>query len=1236
MSDVIDNAIRDPTKRKVVTPKVNAYMYRAGRLTGLTETKKGVMSLINMRDVGDLRSKQDSIKGLEHEQTALFGGVLDLNIGTDPQNKIFDSMMPDDHIEVFYEDMAKPDTEGRFPLPQSYGIDTSDTGVPETDPKFSGVVWKEELIEKPSQVTTKVKAWDYHRMMQYMNIPRGVSGSTAVTYINVNPFTKRIGKDGEIDPPIPLSGTRKMLDISPHNDLLDYIDHVVDIYLKEGNKEHSVFFFPTKVDAKRGQPSNTFTLQKTKNPLGLQAFTLSGIVTNTKNPAIKIKNMHDDYPLMKELKIGEDLRNSLTFNDTTLEKAIARIEGGVSGQQQMSITRFMDTSVQVSNGFEKIGDRVESVGPVYRVIGEIVSIDQFALAKLLAAGMTYDYGISEWFTPVPIFGPAYMKAIAAAIESGSDGVQSSSRLTYVRWYAGSRGTSGADVTHLHPLSDMSSRMRRVAVFNLDSFGNLVDYFSRAININLQAMSISKILGTNVAQSAAFIGGPHFIPIVLAAVEFPQKLSSQSGGIGGIYRFYAMGTKSRNLHFQDVIEKIAENTNIDLGGGEGESFRNLMVYHLRNISSWTSVMTEAFRLDDKLISFMTNIPSAYMRADIYTGSRFKTYAYDSLSIIRVLQILTSTMKGYPATNNPVHSGNQAVPEGASEKIVKVNHYPIFLANRIVVTSKTFWVPFNKVKESDDPDVLLEYTGTTSVSASFDAKAGSQTGRLFIVLEVDFKRQVYDEAKVEFKIPLGDINDLSVVKGASQSHHITLSFGEHARFLRGLTDDNNLMLPISKLSLAYNMGGKLRRSVAPAEFSPLTLTDMTQNDTYDPLIARSVMNGNILVRDGAGGFPVYHPGIAYTQLTPRPGADKFNLGSFVISDWKTRTSSKVVGGTIRDAERFGDNQYTKGLVSVENYVDFTDIINELKLLRRFADPTTVTAAYIDIEQSDKALFDNIVLLTPYVLKKVVDGDGNISFRMVPPEDSKTISLTEFLQSDVISEFIKIEPAEMAWLTPIRGHWLGYDSGEWVFPSSGPVAGKANAIEVEYESDKDEGPFDDFRQMYLVIAYLDLLIKGLRYMMWTISKSRFLGHVYLPINYSGYIGAASPGDNMSPGSSILFYMEDDNVRSKTISTGLIHELFGRSDTEVIIQGQDQHQLQSVRVLDPEGETTNKTLIWYVSKKIVYIGEDSGAMMRLNMTEGSFDWTIFYREDTQMTRMSEFFLMNGMGSFFLGRGGE
>jgi hypothetical protein len=58
-------------------------------------------------------------------------------------------------------------------------------------------------------------------------------------------------------------------------------------------------------------------------------------------------------------------------------------------------------------------------------------------------------------------------------------------------------------------------------------------------------------------------------------------------------------------------------------------------------------------------------------------------------------------------------------------------------------------------------------------------------------------------------------------------------------------------------------------------------------------------------------------------------------------------------------------------------------------------------------------------------------------------------------------------------------------------------------------------------------------------------------------------------------------------------------------------------------------------VSKKIVYIGEDSGAMMRLLMTEGSFDWTVFYREDTQMTRMSEYFLMNGMGNFFLGRGG-
>ena len=63
--------------------------------------------------------------------------------------------------------------------------------------------------------------------------------------------------------------------------------------------------------------------------------------------------------------------------------------------------------------------------------------------------------------------------------------------------------------------------------------------------------------------------------------------------------------------------------------------------------------------------------------------------------------------------------------------------------------------------------------------------------------------------------------------------------------------------------------------------------------------------------------------------------------------------------------------------------------------------------------------------------------------------------------------------------------------------------------------------------------------------------------------------------------------------------------------------------------------TMIWYVSKKIVYIGQDSGYMMRLNMTEGSFDWTLFYREDTVITRLSEYYLKHGMGNFLLSRGG-
>ncbi len=69
-------------------------------------------------------------------------------------------------------------------------------------------------------------------------------------------------------------------------------------------------------------------------------------------------------------------------------------------------------------------------------------------------------------------------------------------------------------------------------------------------------------------------------------------------------------------------------------------------------------------------------------------------------------------------------------------------------------------------------------------------------------------------------------------------------------------------------------------------------------------------------------------------------------------------------------------------------------------------------------------------------------------------------------------------------------------------------------------------------------------------------------------------------------------------------------------------------------ETKTKERDLTWYVSKKVTYLGADTGAMMRVEMTEGSLDWTLFYNEKNLLTQISEHYLLNGLGNFRSGQG--
>ena len=63
-------------------------------------------------------------------------------------------------------------------------------------------------------------------------------------------------------------------------------------------------------------------------------------------------------------------------------------------------------------------------------------------------------------------------------------------------------------------------------------------------------------------------------------------------------------------------------------------------------------------------------------------------------------------------------------------------------------------------------------------------------------------------------------------------------------------------------------------------------------------------------------------------------------------------------------------------------------------------------------------------------------------------------------------------------------------------------------------------------------------------------------------------------------------------------------------------------------------REMTWYVSKKVTYLGAD-GAMMRVEMTEGSLDWTLFYNEKNLLTQVSEHYMLNGLRNYRTGSSG-
>jgi len=153
----------------------------------------------------------------------LFGGFIEINIAEDPQSEMFDNFLPNDHVEVFYNDTNEysPQNEKYF----NWNLNAQkDYDYVNMIPKFQGATWKSDLKYTPTMVTTKLHAWDYLRILQYINIPKG-ERKDKYQATRVMPVTDK--SDNKFKATIQ---RQKYGD-----DMLDYIDSAVNTFLDKSN-----------------------------------------------------------------------------------------------------------------------------------------------------------------------------------------------------------------------------------------------------------------------------------------------------------------------------------------------------------------------------------------------------------------------------------------------------------------------------------------------------------------------------------------------------------------------------------------------------------------------------------------------------------------------------------------------------------------------------------------------------------------------------------------------------------------------------------------------------------------------------------------------------------------------------------------------------------------------------------------------------------------------------------------
>lgn len=1178
---------------RVVTPKVHVEVFRPINTT--KEEKRRIdpeaspLQLVYHRrvNIDDRR-----VKGIKLEETALFGGFVEINVAEDPQSEVFDLFQPNDHVEIFYEDADSLQSKQAIPFfseEVKISFNTNDN-IDMTDslPKFAGSSWKSDLFYTPTMVTTKLHAWDYLRIMQYYNIPRGEGKGSRLTFVDrAKNGNKIITKDAKYK-----------------NDFLDYVDRVLSDMISMADERTIFGQKKTFIDLDaRYDSTETGTTRKSigfseigkegsATAINLEVAGIGSYCHRRVKETVEEGSNREDLSGLRVNSFWQTRGFHLSDNLADVEDAMqSDIDNMSPGDIKMY--RFIDGTFQFATGLSEETGEFVSADSSTDITADIVVIDQFALMYLLLAGLTYHHNLTQWFTPILSLPPDFTELVDSF--NSLDGTQTgTSKLVYIR---------------------IKKDGRLYVNFNKDSFSEFMKRFGE----DLIKITLANLKRSFDDGSTEFFAPPDIMSLVFMNTDFPQP--APSGDTFSIVDLYNRSINQRTAvtSQKDMMEQLVglfiddDTTSADLKG----DMKRFYDTFTERISTFATFMRIAMNFDDSIVSLIMNMPSSYMRADIYTGSKFMTFPYDSLSITRILQILASTMKGFPATNNPVTNTNEGI----------LDSYPIFAANRMVIKTRAM---FGRYLPGD-----TRRDGRTTIYDIFPSlsKAYKEFGQnnqvkavCFMVIEIGFKKLVTED-EVEFVIPLEDVQDFGIIKASTVNHHFNFALGAefaNTNVLDQAQDSNRFIKKTVQegFSIEYQESGVDQFGFSPPEHQQLTITDLTQSDTYSSVEARRVPvipNDN----DDIVSTTMTRADLPDTQIK----VTDFDEKKVILCDLES-----APGDTIKFPIGTSNNKayISKMFQSVTDYVDISDIQNEFKVLQRIINGEL---GYKDITNVAQELMDNIRIRPIFRFSIDLEADAfedRIDFtdyRRDPETGVYTSDYRPTLKTYVnyiVEQLEDINRDEMQWLFPVSGRY-------WDLETQSPQPTDFNAFS------RGDGNSTVLKHLFFV-SYLDLLVKGIRYLLWSIAKARIFAHTYLPIEYSEYAARSFEGDVttrasvIEPGSSIIFTIDDRNSLYKSIDPPLVPfkiEGLQNEGFKPLIQSIRRERVERPgQFIKETGNTKERTLIWYVSKKETYLGAD-GAMMRLEMTEGSLDWTLFYNEKNLLTQISEHYLLNGLPNF-------